>query len=450
MFSFRKKQELTTEHSYLSHLVEALKRIYEINENYGIQGNAYLEGNTEIERMINKIIELKSSQIREQFLQNSDMIEFITQMNYVKDMVDNINLQRRQLEEVAASSEEMSSSIEEICNYVQKTQITTDEAVSNSTYSIKTVNESFMHINKSLEEINMAQSKMHNVTKNAKEIDGVVDLINQVAEQTNLLALNASIEAARAGESGRGFSVVANEIKKLADSTKKSSNYIKDMVKNLRGEIYASEQFIAEACNTFSVGKEQIDKAIIAMSGMEKSLNDICNIFKGISANVEEQSATTQEVAARVCEINHQNQRLNEACLNTGKGIYTISSMAEKLRNTALTYFKDFKGNQMLRPIAAEHLLLKWKAYNAACGFVKLDENSIMDYTSCNLGKYLENLKNNNPSNEAVQKQYEPHKKLHALTKEAVRIVNSGDTSKLNDTLRELDMVTSELLKVLK
>jgi methyl-accepting chemotaxis protein len=450
MFSFRKKQELTTEHSYLNHLVEVLKRIYEINENYGIQGNAYLDGNTEIERMINKIIELKSSQIREQFLQNSDMIEFITQMNYVKDMVDNINLQRRQLEEVAASSEEMSSSIEEMSNYVQKTLITTDEAVSNSTYSIKTVNESFNHINKSLEEINMAQSKMHNVTKNAKEIDAVVDLINQVAEQTNLLALNASIEAARAGESGRGFSVVANEIKKLADSTKTSSNYIKDMVKSLRGEIHVSEQFIAKACNTFSEGKEQIDKAVIAMSGMEKSLNDICKIFEGISASVEEQSATTQEVAARVSEINHQNQRLNEACLKTGKGIYIISSMAEKLRNTALTYFKDFKGNQMLRPIAAEHLLLKWKVYNAACGFVKLDENSIMGHTSCNLGKYLEHLKNNNPSNEAVQKQYEPHKKLHALTKEAVRMINSGDTSKLNDTLRELDMVTSELLKVLK
>ena len=65
--------------------------------------------------------------------------------------------------------------------------------------------------------------------------------------------------------------------------------------------------------------------------------------------------------------------------------------MAENLRNTALPYFKDFKGNQRLIPVAAEHLLWKWKAYNAVCGFVKLDENSIGNHTSCTLGKHLEN-----------------------------------------------------------
>lgn len=75
---------------------------------------------------------------------------------------------------------------------------------------------------------------MQKVVDGTKEIDTVVNIINEVAEQTNLLSLNASIEAARSGEAGRGFAVVAKEIKKLAENTKDSANFIRDMVKKLR------------------------------------------------------------------------------------------------------------------------------------------------------------------------------------------------------------------------
>ena len=98
------------------------------------------------------------------------------------------------------------------------------------------------------------------------------------------------------------------------------------------------------------------------MDKMEVSLEGINSIFENITANVEEQSATTQEVTARLSEINHQTQILSDICMRTGQGIYTISTMAENLRNTALPYFKDFKGNQQLKPVAAEHLLWKMES----------------------------------------------------------------------------------------
>jgi methyl-accepting chemotaxis protein len=450
MFHFNNNKKTSVEDVINNYLVNELKRIYKLHENYGFDGDAYLKGNTELEIMINKILELKSSQIREQFLLNSDMIEYITEMNYVKNMVDNIAIQKESVENVSTSSEEMSSAIEDIANYVQNSLITTQEAVSTSKDSIETINLSFKYINESFQDINIVQNKMHNVVDHAKEIDTVVNLINKVAEQTNLLALNASIEAARAGESGRGFAVVADEIKKLAENTKESVNYIKGMVKALSEEISTSEQAMTEAIKVFSKGKEHIDEAVISMNKIDGALSGIGLSFESISANVEEQSAITQEITARFSEIRDQTERLSEACLKTGQGIYTVGNMAEHQRNTALPYFKDFKGSQMLRPIAVEHLLLKWKAYNAACGFVKLDEDNIMDYKSCKLGKYLEHLKSSNPSDTRIQRQYEPHKKVHALSREVVRIINSGDRSKLNDSLRELEEVTSELTKELK
>ncbi|MGE8077402.1 methyl-accepting chemotaxis protein [Peribacillus loiseleuriae] len=450
MFKFGKSSEVNQEDFSTNQLINELERIYEMNANYGVSGDAYLQGNNEVEIMINKILELKNSQVREQFLLNSDLIEFVTQMDYVKDMVDHIAIQKESMEEVAASSEEMSHAIEEVANHVQTSLNTTKEAVSISTNSLETISESFKYINKSFEEMNIAQDKMHNVAENTKEIDAVVNIINEVAERTNLLALNASIEAARSGDAGRGFAVVAKEIKKLAENTKDSANYIKDMVKKLREEIGVSEQAITEAVHVFSTGKEHIDQAVLSMDKMEVSLDGINSVFESITANVEEQSATTQEVTARLSEINHQTQMLSDICMKTGQGIYTISTMAENLRNTALPYFKDFRGNQRLKPVAAEHLLWKWKAYNAVCGFVKLDEDCLGDHTTCTLGKHLEDTKQSNPRDEMVVNMYEPHKKVHALSKEIIRAVNRGNRSNIASYLRELDEATAELMKGLK
>ena len=279
MFHFRKKEESNHNEIITSQLIQALEIIYEQNANYGTTGDAYLPGNNDLEKAINKLLELKNSQVREQFLLNSEIIEFVTQMNYVKDMVDYISIQKESVNEVAASSEEMSYSIEDIANHVQTSLNNTRDAISNSSDSLKTINESFIYIDQSFEEIKMVQNKMNTVVEGTKEIDTVVDIINGVAERTNLLSLNASIEAARSGETGRGFSVVANEIKKLAENTKESVHYIKTMVQKLREEIRDSDDAITQAVNVFSKGKEHIDHAVVSMDQMEGSLGGISSLL---------------------------------------------------------------------------------------------------------------------------------------------------------------------------
>jgi methyl-accepting chemotaxis protein len=291
---------------------------------------------------------------------------------------------------------------------------------------------------------------MKKVVQDTEEIDNVVNIINNVAKQTNLLGLNASIEAARSGEAGKGFAVVANEIKKLADNTKISANYIKDMVKNLRNEIGTSEKEMTEAVNVFSKGKEQMNKAMISMDRMETSLEGVGSVIENISANVEEQSIATQEVSLRLIEINNQTQHLNESCLKTGQGIYTISEMAENIRNTALPYHKDFKGMQMLKPVAAEHLLWKWKAYNAICGFVQLDDSNIPDHTTCTMGQHLAQTKKVNPNDPMVVNMFEPHKKIHEVSREIISEVNKGNRNGINHLIKELDDATGTLVKGLK
>ncbi|MBO0958470.1 hypothetical protein J1P26_01910 [Neobacillus sp. MM2021_6] len=450
MLNYDNNNEVLQEDEYSQNLVKQLERIYEIHVNDGIsQEKAYLDGNNELEVIINKILELKTSQVREMFLLNSELIEFVTQMDYVKEMVDHISLQKISVDEVAASSEEMSRAIENISYHAQTSLLTTKSAIHTSKVSLETLTESFQYINQSFEEINKVKDKMKKVVEDTKEIDNVVNIINDVAKKTNLLGLNASIEAARSGEAGKGFAVVASEIKKLADNTKLSANYIKDMVKSLRNEIGTSEKEMTEAVNVFSQGKVHMNQAITSMDKMGNSLEGIGTVIESITTNVEEQSAATLDVSEKLTEINNQTQLLNESCLKTGQGIYTISEMAENIRNTALPYFKDFKGFQMLIPVAAEHLLWKWKAYNAVCGFVELDEQSIPEYTTCTLGRHIAATKDGNPNDELVNL-LEPHKRVHEVSKEIIHEVNSGNRHRINHLLEELNAATGTLVTELK
>lgn len=447
MLNFTKKKEYNQDTINEDYLVKELEKIYEFNKNCITFGNGYLKGDTKVEIAINKLLKLKNSQVREQFLKICEIIGFITQMDYVKEMVDNISLQKEYVEEVALNSEEMSNAIHGISEHVQVALSNTNDAVSISSNVIKTINESFKYSNDSFDEINRVNSKMKNVAESTKEIDKVVNLIKSVSEQTNLLALNASIEAARAGEEGKGFAVVANEIKKLADSTRKSSDYISDLVKNLRLEMNNLGENIEGTVNIFSNSIKYINDSANSMNKIKDYIENIGTVFESIAANVEQQSEASEEVSVELAKVNENTRILNEVCLKTGESIYTISTMAEEQIKDALPYFQDFDEKQRSQPVITEHLLMKWKAYNAACGFTNINESSIDDYSSCTYGMFLEMMKSSKDFNGELKKQYNVHKKVHELTKEIVSMLNSGNKNNINDNLRELSNVTSELIR---
>ncbi|MCH8685295.1 methyl-accepting chemotaxis protein [Pedomonas mirosovicensis] len=194
---------------------------------------------------------------------------------------------------VAAAGEELASSVDEIRRQVMQAKNVADKAVIDAKDT---------------------DAKVQGLVEGARQIGQVVDLINQIAEQTNLLALNATIEAARAGDAGRGFAVVASEVKSLANQTTQATNDIAAQIALIQS---ATEESVA---------------AIRSIAG---TIGEINEISAGISVAVEQQSASTQEIARNVQQVAQGTQEVSRNIGGISAGVETTGHNAQEVLNAA-------------------------------------------------------------------------------------------------------------------
>lgn len=216
------------------------------------------------------------------------------------------------VETVATAAEELSASIMEITRQVKESTRVTDDAS---------------------REAEAADKLVATLSQAAEEIGTVGTLINDIAEQTNLLALNATIEAARAGEAGKGFSVVANEVKSLANETGRATQRIQQQVSSIR---------------------EATASVVLAIGTIVTSIGNVSNMTNSIAAAVEEQSAATNEISRNVQEasagtsevarstesVARSAQETDSAARNVNDAADALAEQAQVLRQEVDTYLR--------------------------------------------------------------------------------------------------------------
>jgi methyl-accepting chemotaxis protein len=203
------------------------------------------------------------------------------------------------VQSVASATEELSSSINEISRQVQESARMASEAVGQA----RTTND-----------------RVSELSKAAARIGDVVELINTIAEQTNLLALNATIEAARAGEAGRGFAVVASEVKALAEQTSKATGEIGQQITGIQAATQDSVTAIKE------------------ISGTIERLSEISST---IAAAVEEQGAATQEISRNVQQAAHGTQQVSSNIIDVQRGASETGSASSQVLSAAQSLSGD-------------------------------------------------------------------------------------------------------------
>lgn len=245
---------------------------------------------------------------------------------------ESMNQQHNEISQVATAMNEMHATASEVARSAslaaEAAHHADGEAVVGRDVSLQTI-EAIEALAAAVEH---ATGVIESLAKDSEEIGSVLDVIRSIAEQTNLLALNAAIEAARAGEAGRGFAVVADEVRSLASHTQKSTQEINDMVARLqRGAGQAVEAMVAGR-HQARAGVEQTLKTTACLESIVKAIGTINDMNVQIASAAEEQSAVSEEITRSVVAINDLTDKTTDGARQTTEASHEVARLAGMLQ----------------------------------------------------------------------------------------------------------------------
>lgn len=224
---------------------------------------------------------------------------------------NSVSTQENDIDNVSMSIQEMVVTSEQIANNARDATLSVEESDQNLQLCSDKINHNVDMMASMIEQVNSASSEVTHLEQNTNSILTIVETIGTIADQTNLLALNAAIEAARAGEHGRGFSVVADEVRLLAQRTQESTGEIQtklnQFINVINEVIRCIRQTVAESENS----RASADQALSALQTMASSIVTISNLNQQIAVATEQQSTTCNEVSGRVVSLHGQTELLN-------------------------------------------------------------------------------------------------------------------------------------------
>jgi methyl-accepting chemotaxis protein len=234
--------------------------------------------------------------------------------------------------EVAAGVEELATSIESVSDHATAT----GEAALASLERAKTGHAAILTIVDSMQTLSGAADHsmvtIQSLVESSNSIMSIVVQINEIADQTNLLALNAAIEAARAGEQGRGFAVVADEVRKLAEKTGSATHQIRDLLENVRQTATTASEQMSVSHERIQVGTRQVADVSESIGEIERQLASIAGAAKDISNALHEQRATSQAIARHMEQIAGASSENSAAVVTVVGEVGSVSQAADVLR----------------------------------------------------------------------------------------------------------------------
>ena len=273
--------------------------------------------------------------------------------------------QKDQTHQVATAMQEMSSTVQQVSENSNKASDASRKAADTARHGGSIVEDTLAKMRAIADSVGQTAKKVQELGKSSNQIGEIIGVIDDIADQTNLLALNAAIEAARAGEQGRGFAVVADEVRKLAERTSKATKEITQMIQSIQTETKSAVEAMESGTKQVELGVESTTQAGTSLHEIIKTSEQVGDMVMLIATAATEQASASDEINGNIEQIAKITQETAAGANESAKAIHELSNLATDLQ-TLVSKFKTTerkgrpsgrrgKPTSRLRPVPKVH-----------------------------------------------------------------------------------------------
>lgn len=358
--------------------------------------------------------------------------------------------QSEQSSRIATSAEEMTQTINSIARNAIEASGSSETAMSIATRGQEDADGAVAQVREVHSSTSELAAVIDRLNNSATEIGDIITVINDIADQTNLLALNAAIEAARAGEHGRGFAVVADEVRGLAERTIKATAEITKKIDTVQNETRQTRRTMEEAADEVTRASESIGHVGAALNQIVAATQTVHDQIIQIASAVEQQSTTSEEVARSTDQISAIAKETEASTDKLMHEVGRLTDISDELRNATSSFKVDDAGFAILDVAKSDHRIFVGKIASCLRNETKLDPTQLADHHTCRFGKWYfsdgQKKCGQLPSYRAIDV---PHERIHALAKKAVSAYNTGNRKQAEEFYNQAETVSHEILNLL-